>query len=117
MEKDKTGTIVEESLEDNRILNDVEIIGFRISNEEEPGDRWHLYTVKVSTDDIQKLSQLIKSKWYMHFWKDRDIIVVFKGKFFEFNYDDKSSWKDAVEHGLSLGIPSEQLDFVIEEDR
>ncbi len=116
MKKSYTGTIVEESLGDNRILNDIEIIGFHISNDEKPKDRWHLYTVKVSTDEIKKLSQLIKPKWYMHFWKDRDITAVFKGKVFEFNYDDKSSWREAVDYGLSLGIPSEQLDFVIEGD-
>lgn len=116
MNKTHTGTIIEESLKDNRILNDIKITGFRISNDEKPQDRWHLYTVQVSTNEIKKLSQQIKPKWYMHFWKDRDIIVVFKGKVFEFNYDNKESWKEAVQHGLSLGIPKEQLDFVIEEN-
>ena len=50
----------------------------------------------------------------MHFWKDRDVIAIFKDKKFEFNYDDKSTWKDVVNYGLSLGIPKEQLDFLIE---
>ena len=36
----------------------------------------------------------------MHFWKNKDIIVIFHGKKFEFNYDDKSLWTPAVEHGL-----------------
>jgi hypothetical protein len=39
------GTIVEESLVDNRILNGLEIIDFKISDDENPADRWHLYTV------------------------------------------------------------------------
>jgi hypothetical protein len=50
----------------------------------------------------------------MHFWKGREIIAVFQGKKFEFNYDDKSSWIPAVEHGLSIGIPKEQLNFLID---
>ncbi len=108
------GTIVEESLEDNRILNDFEIIGFRISKAENPAYRWHLYTVLVSLEDIARLSENIKTKWYMHFWKDREVIAIFQGKKFVFNFDDKTTWEPAVSHGLSLGIPAEQLDFPIE---
>ncbi|MEI6296864.1 MAG: hypothetical protein WCO84_04440 [bacterium] len=109
------GTIIEESLSDNRVLNNVEITSLKISEEENPQDRWHLYTVSVSREDIEKLSCFIKAgKWYMHFWKDREIIAVFKDKVFDFNYDNKDSWKNAVDHGLSLGIPREQLDFIIE---
>ncbi|HUT21776.1 MAG TPA: hypothetical protein VMX18_00005 [Candidatus Bipolaricaulota bacterium] len=108
------GVIVEESLEDNRILNDFKIIEFRISKEENPADRWHLYTVQVSKEDIVRLSKNIKQKWYMHFWKGRNVIAIFKDKKFEFNFDDKSTWKPVVEYGLSLGIPKEQLDFPID---
>jgi len=50
----------------------------------------------------------------MHFWRGREVIAIFQGKKFEFNYDDKSSWASAVEHGLSIGIPKEQLDFLID---
>lgn len=109
------GTIVEESLEDNRILNDFEIIGFRISKAENPADRWHLYTVLVSLEEIALLSDNnIKVKWYMHFWKGKEVIAIFQGKKFEFNFDDKTSWEPAISYGLSLGIPLEQLDFPIE---
>jgi hypothetical protein len=114
MNKDYRGTIVEESLEDNRVLNGLEITSFRISSAENPADRWHLYSVKVSEDDILRLSRNIKAgKWYMHFWKGRSIKAVFNGKVFEFDYDDKSTWKDAVAYGRSVGIPEEQLDFVV----
>ncbi len=115
MNKDYKGTIVEESLEDNRILNDIQILSSRISKDDNPADRWHLYTIKVSREDIEKISKYIKSgKWYMHFWKNKEIIAVFKDKLFEFNYDDKSTWKEAVAYGRSLGIPEDQLDFLIE---
>ncbi len=97
------------------MLNGMELIGFHISEDENPADRWHLYKVKISKDEIQKLSKYIRAgKWYMHFWKERDLIAVFKDKIFEFNYDNKASWASAIEYGLSLGIPEEQLDFVIE---
>lgn len=114
MDKDFTGTIIEESLEDNRILNELEIVSFRISDSENSADRWHLYTVKVSKEEIEKLSKYLKNgRWYMHFWENRDVVAVFKDKIFRFNYDDKSTWKPAVDYGLSVGIPIEQLDFLI----
>jgi len=108
------GTIIEESLNDNRIINDLKITGFRISKDENPADRWHLYTVTVTREDIARVAENIRPKWYMHFWKDKDVIAVFEGKKFAFNYDDKSSWTPAVEYGLSIGIPKEQLDFPID---
>jgi hypothetical protein len=113
--KEYTGTIIEESLEDNRVLNEVGIVDSRISRDENPQDRWHLYTVTVSKEEIEKLSRSIKKgTWYMHFWnKKRDIVAVFKGKTFEFNYDNKESWKDAVAYGISIGVPEKQLDFSI----
>jgi hypothetical protein len=115
MQKDFIGTIVEESLDDNRVLNDVEIIRFRITKEENPAERWHLYKVKVSKEDIEKLSKYIKpGKWYMHFWEGTDVVAIFKDKIFEFNYSDKATWEDALNYGRSLGIPEDQLDFIIE---
>ena len=114
MTEEYKGIIVEESLSDNRILNDIGIIKVEISKEKNPQDRWHLYTVKVSKEDIDKLSKNIKPKWYMHFWKGREVIAIFKDKQFKFDYDNKSEWKPVVDYGLSLGIPKEQLDFPID---
>lgn len=114
MTNEYKGTIIEESLIDNRIINDFKIIGFRISKDENPADRWHLYTVAVTQDDIEYLLHNIKPKWYMHFWQNRDVIVIFHDKKFKFNFDDKASWFPAVEYGLAMGIPKEQLDFPID---
>ena len=108
------GNIVEESLEDSRILNKLTIRGIKITNEENPLERWHIYTVYVTEKEIQTLSKQIKPKWYMHFWRDKKIIVVFKDKTFVLDSTDKTSWNDAIKHGLSLGIPKAQLDFPID---
>ena len=59
--KDYKGTIIEESLEDNIILNDFNVIGFKITDDIIFSERWHLYTVLVSKDEIDKLSNFIKS--------------------------------------------------------
>ena len=111
MNKDYKGVIIEESLEDNIVLNNFNIVGFMITDDVIFSERWHLYTIQVSREEIEQVSKLIKSGWYAHFWKNRNVIVVFKDRIFELNYDDKTSWKPAVEYGLSLGIPKEQLIF------
>ncbi|MCJ7687811.1 MAG: hypothetical protein MUO60_00560 [Clostridiaceae bacterium] len=111
--KDFKGVIVEESLNDNRVLNNLKVIGLSISDHENPSERRHLYTVIVSEEEIEKLSQCIKDEWYMHFLKGRQIIAIFRGKKFTFDYEDKSTWKPAIEYGLSIGIPESQLDFLM----
>jgi len=109
------GTIVEESLKDNRILNELDILRVRIASDDRPEDRWHLYTVCVDERRIETLSRDLKpEKWYMHFWNGDDIVAVYPNKLFRFRRSDVSTWTEAVEYGKSLGIPEEQLDFVVE---
>jgi hypothetical protein len=50
----------------------------------------------------------------MHFWRGKDVIAVYKDRTFEFNYDKKETWSEAVNYGKSMGISEEQLDFLIE---
>jgi hypothetical protein len=108
--KNYKGLIVEESLENKDVLYDIEILETEISDDGE----WHISTVFVSSDYFKILSENIKDgTWYAHFWKDRDVVAVFKNKIISFNFDDKSTWKDVLEYGRFLGIPEEQLDFVI----
>lgn len=76
--------------------------------------RWHIYTANVSKEEIEELSKQIKDEWYMHFWKNRNVIAIFKDRVFEFNFDDKNTWRSAIEYGLLMGIPENQLDFLIE---
>ncbi|TSC66236.1 MAG: hypothetical protein CEO22_158 [Candidatus Berkelbacteria bacterium Gr01-1014_85] len=114
MDKEYKGIIIEESLEDNRIIHDLDIKRVEISNSENQTGRWHLYTVMVSQEDIDKLAQTIKQGWYMHFWQGCQVRAIFKGRQFEFDYEDRSTWKSVLEYGHSLGIAENQLDFPID---
>ncbi len=107
------GIIVEESLDDNRIINGLDVRKMHITNHPDPVKRWHMYEVHVSRYEMNELSKHITDDWYMHFWKGRDIIAIFKGISFEFNYDDKSTWDNVLRYGRSLGLSEEQLDFPI----
>ena len=106
------GCIVEESLTDNRILNNLKVVKIRITSEENADDRWHIYDSIVSKDEIDKFYEHLKQGWYMHFWKGNEMIILFKGKKFVVDVDDKDTWKDAIDYGLFIDIPKEQLDFV-----
>lgn len=108
------GTIIQESLVDDRQLNDLEIVGFKVTNEDKPEDRWHLFTVMASEENIKKLASNLKpEKWYAHFWNEDDVIAIFPDKTFNFKYSDKSTWAEAVEYGKSINIPEDQLIFEI----
>jgi len=105
------GIIIEESLENQDFLKDAQIIESTISEDGE----WHMHTVLVSPEYLEQLAQNLKDgTWYAHFWNGRDVIAVFKGKTFRFNFDDKNTWGETLAHGRSLGIPEEQLDFPID---
>ena len=114
MDKEYTGIIIEESFDDNRIINQLNVSKIHISGDENPKDRWHLYQVHLMKEEIQLLSEHMIETWYMHFWNGTNVIAVFTGNnVFEFNYDDKSTWNKVLEYGRSVGIPEEQLNFPI----
>jgi hypothetical protein len=111
--KNYKACIVEESLSDNRILNDLKIVKVSITDEENSSERWHIYNSIVNERQIEELHKLLKPGWYVHFWRGNDMIVLFKGKKFNVKFKDKSTWKEAINYGLALKIPREQLDFVV----
>ena len=100
------GTVVEESLKDSRFLNTLNIQSVRISGADNPNERWHLYRVEISESQLNELAQQLKpNKWYAHFWDKQTIYVVFPGKIFEMDRQDKSSWQSAIDYGLNIDIP------------
>jgi hypothetical protein len=100
------GTIVKESLKDGTILKSLKVTGHRIVGR--PRDSWDLVSVEVSLEDLAKLKYYINDgPWYAHFWNDNELIIVFKDKIF-------TDVQSAMEYGMSIGIPLEQLDFIKE---
>ena len=109
----RKGVIIEESLEDASVLQRLNIISSE-TVQIDASATWRLHTVVVSENEIRQLVSHIKAGWYIHFWRGREVIAVFKDKIFTFDFDDKTSWQPAIDHGLSLDIPLEQLDFPID---
>jgi len=111
------GIIIAEGLEEPSVINEFDVYKARISKQDEFIDgqgnreRWHLYWVRATDKQVETLTSRIRNGWYAHFWKGRKLLVVFRGKKFGLQAKDKSTWKEAVEYGKSVGIPEEQLDF------
>lgn len=105
------GVIVEQSITDITILSSLDVQNRNVID----AQNWIETTVFVTEEQIEKLSSLLRDGWYMHFWSGRSVKVIFKNKVFEINYDDKSTWNSAVQYGMSIGIPYEQLDFPIDD--
>lgn len=108
------GCIVEESLDDNRVLNNLETVAVRITQEENSEQRWHIYNALLTEDDIERIHPHLKQGWYLHVWNEKIMIILFKGKKFMVDANDKKTWKKAIDYGLSCDIPEEQLDFIRE---
>lgn len=109
------GSIILESLDNPEVIKDFSVLISRVTDDPNPVDRWHIYEVEASRDRLEKLSKVMKpTKYYAHFWNDnREVIAVFRDKIFEFNFEDKKSWEPAIQYGLFVGIPKEQLSFDI----
>jgi hypothetical protein len=120
MEKDWRGSIIAEGLSDPTIINNFSVYKAGITKDNLPIDyegnigRWHWYDVRCSREEIDALQPYILRGWYAHFWKGNYIIVVFNDKQFRLNKDDKSTWKEAIEHGKKQEIPENELDFPTE---
>lgn len=112
------GAFISEGLEDPRILNDFTCYKFRITSDKLPLDdkgttgRWHMFWIEAKPENFEIFAENMKYNWYGHFWKDNDIVAVFQGRMFNLIKDDKSTWKEAIEFGLSQNIEEEQLDFL-----
>ncbi len=105
------GTIIENSLADKSILK-----GLEITKTYQSGD-WILHDVLITEEQAENLGQYLNDgPWYMHFWEEGkdDVSVIYKDKNFRIKYSDKTTWAYAIEHGMSRGIPEEQLDFAIQ---
>ena len=109
--KEYRGVIIEESLNDNRIINELNVEKMIITGQENPLERWHMYEVSVSLEEIRKLASHILDEWYMHFWKEKEVIALFKEKEFKFNYDDKNSNGNRIETKIHI-IESIQLNEI-----
>jgi hypothetical protein len=127
MNKDYTGVIIEESLENKDVLKKVKILSTKIEKVTEKHKtpwlkKWTLHNIEIKENQVDKfaeeLSKAIDSKykgsWYIDFKNNLYHYIIFKDKVFKVNRSKKEEYNKVTNYGISLGIPAYQLDFSID---
>ncbi len=116
------GIIIEESLENKDVLQDVKIISTEIEEVAEEHKtpwikQWTLHTVEIPENQVNKITEKIskaldsKHSWYADFKNKTHHYIIFKDKVFCVNRKNKEQYNKVTHYGISLGIPEYQLDF------
>lgn len=123
---DYDGVIIEESLTDKNILNDLEIIKTKIEPVTERDHtphlkQWTLHTVLVKEKDadvlaerLSKILETVHSHWYADYKNDKTHYIIFDNKIFKIDRTKAGEYEEASKYGISLGIPEYQVDFTQE---
>lgn len=121
---DFEGVIIEESLSNKSLLNDIEIKSTKIE-EATPRHKtpwlsqWTLHTVTISESRADQVAKALSNSldyshgtsWYADFKNDTTHYIIFQNKIFVIDRSKKEDYEKATAYGISLGIPPYQVDF------
>lgn len=121
-----TGVVIEESLEDKRVLASVTIVKTTVEQVTEKHktpwiSQWTLHTAEIPEEQIHTVAETIsesldtKHSWYADFKNDAFHYVIFSRKVFKVDITQPIQYKDVKKYGASLGIPEYQLNFAPED--
>lgn len=117
------GIIIEESLKDAKVLKKISIIETKIEqvtqHHQTPWlNKWTLHTIEIpqeKADGIaEEISEVINetpSAWYADFKNNLFHYIIYPHKVFKVDLKNPKLYVDAKKYGISLGIPSYQVDF------
>ena len=121
---DFEGMIIEESLADKGVLDEVVIVDRKIEQatvrHETPWvDQWTLDTVRISENEARQVADWLsraidtshKTAWYADFKNNTHHYIIYPNRVFFIQRNDKSQYQEATDYGISLGIPDYQVDF------
>lgn len=124
---DYKGVIIEESLTNLDIINELEVISSSISESSAASStpwvkQWTLKTVIIPENKIEfyceKLATLIDKEhansWYCDYINDKYHYVIFSNKFFKLDRTNKTDYIKMINYGIQLGIPQNQLPTFID---
>jgi len=116
------GVIIEESLEDKRVLQKIKIVRTKIEEVTEGHKtpwikQWTLHTVEIPENLAEKIAKELsisldsQHNWYADFKNKNKHFIIFRDKVFLVDRKNKEEYDEVRKYGLSLGIPEYQLDF------
>ena len=119
---DYKGVIIEESLSNTSVLQQVKIVNTKVEqvNEEHKTPwlkQWTLHTVEIEEGGVDDVAQTLSAgleeehAWYADFKNPEYHYIVFRGKIFKVARNNQDGFRQAKEYGISLGIPEYQVDF------
>jgi hypothetical protein len=116
------GIIIEESLEDKKILKNLNILKTTIEKTS-PEDntpwlkKWTMHTIEVTEEKAMETAERIaisldkNHNWCVDYKNEEYHFIIFKKKIFVVDRSRKEEYEDVKRYGLKLGIPEEQLNF------
>ena len=111
------GVVIEESLEDRGLLKMVKVVRSEeatLEGEEGKG-MMHLQYFELDEANTDKFISMarkaVKHGWYIHICRGGTMVVVFKGKAFEFTKAQEDAIQRAEDYGASIGILRGQMGF------
>lgn len=121
-EENYNGVIIEESLEDKKILKKLKIIKTEIEQVTEEHKtpwikKWTLHTIEINAKDAEQIAKEISKSldrehdWYADFKNKQFHFIIFRDKLFLVNRNNQEEYDSVKQYGISLGIPGYQLDF------
>lgn len=118
------GTIIEESLEDEAVLQKVAILATKVEKITERHQtpwllQWTLHKVEVPESEAKQIAEDISKAldsehggaWYADFKNDTHHYIIFPNKVFYINQQSKQGYDEARTYGIALGIPPYQVGF------
>lgn len=116
------GVIIEESLEDKSVLEEVKIVKTNVEETTKSHHtpwltEWTLHTVAISPRDAEKVAEDLRQAlerdhpWYADFKNKTTHYIVFRNKIFVIDRKNEKQYEAARAYGISLGIPAYQVDF------
>ncbi len=117
------GTIIEESLSDPSVLEEVKILSTKVEKvtpeHHTPHlSKWTLHTVEISPRDADKVADDIRQAldtshghWYADFKNETTHYIIYSDKVFKADRKSARDYEVAKRFGISLGIPDYQVDF------
>ena len=118
-----TGVIIEESLADRSVLDDVRILSTKIVPVTEKHrtpwvKQWTMHDIDVLAGKAPEVAEKISGaldpehNWYADYKTDSEHYIIFRDKVFHItDRSDKRQYDEATAYGISIGIPAYQVDF------
>jgi hypothetical protein len=106
------GIIVDHSLKNQEYAMQLQVLASRSIGS------WRLLLIEVEEEKLAEQIQSLQNNmvdiqgkcWYAHFFRQQELIVVYQDRIFPVTVQP-DTWGEAIQYGLTNGIPEEQLDF------